>query len=80
MGYKNYASPTAKAGTSAGGSSSGNSGAAKKADSGSSGSGSGDADKKKTQPKSKINDNNWACNYYKIFHAEAKAKKGDVET
>jgi hypothetical protein len=78
MGYKNYASPTAKAGTSAGGSSSGNSGAAKKADSGS--SGSGDADKKKTQPKSKMNDNNWACNYYKIFHAEAKAKKGDVET
>lgn len=78
MGYKNYASPTAKAGTSAGGSSSGNSGAAKKDDSGS--SGSGDADKKETQPKSKFNDNNWACNYYKIYDAEAKAKLGDVKT
>ena len=71
MAYKNYASPLAKAGSGGAG--------------GSGGAASTTPKKKAVTPKKTVvpkkkgmNNNHWACNYYKIFQAQADAKKADV--
>jgi len=78
MSYKNFASPLAKPGTSAGGSTA-EKAAVKKSD--------GADAKKKTAPAKKpaaskggVNQNHWACNYAQIFRLQAKARKADVLT
>jgi len=76
MAYKNFASPLAKPGTSAGGSTAE---MAATAD---------DADVKKNTAlaekpaasKGGVNQNHWACNYAQIFKLQAKSRKADVLT
>lgn len=70
MAYKNFASPLAKPGTSAGGSSADGADAKKKTA----------PAKKPAASKGGVNQNNWACNYAQIFKLQAKARKADILT